>query len=69
MLASRLSRVAVGVLVVALFNPSRSDAYHTVFSYRVDRVEADGNVYGPLDGVPNFVDEFDDGVLNGWSVL
>ena len=67
--ASRLSQIAVGALVVALFNPSRSDAYHTVFSYRVDRVEADGNVYGPLDGVPNFVDEFDDGVLNGWSVL
>lgn len=33
-------------------------AFHTPFLYRVDRFEADGNVLGPLDGVPGVVDDF-----------
>jgi hypothetical protein len=38
-------------------------AFHTVFDYAVERFEADGNAFGPADGVPDFVDEFDDGAL------
>jgi len=33
-------------------------AFHTPFVYRVERFEADGNVLGLLDGVPNVVDDF-----------
>jgi hypothetical protein len=33
------------------------------YDYAVDRFEADGNVHGPKDGVPDLVDEFDDGVM------
>lgn len=36
------------------------------FDYVVERFEADGNVNGPLDGVPDHVDEFDDGTLAPW---
>jgi hypothetical protein len=42
-------------------SPAR--AFHTVFDYQVDRVAVDGGAYGPADGVADFVDEFDDGVL------
>jgi hypothetical protein len=38
-------------------------AFHTVFDYAVERFEADGNTFGPSDGVPDLVDEFDDGSL------
>jgi len=38
-------------------------AFHTVFDYAVERFEADGNAFGPSDGVPDLVDEFDDGSL------
>src|SRR5262245_7986216 len=44
-------------------------AFHTVFDYAVERFEADGNAFGPADGVPDFVDEFDDGsVPPDWVV-
>ena len=33
-------------------------AFHTPFLYRVERFEADGNVLGALDGVPDRVDDF-----------
>jgi hypothetical protein len=39
-------------------------AFHTVFSYRVDRIELDGNVAGPYDGVSDVVDDFSDGSLS-----
>jgi hypothetical protein len=57
-------------IVAALFalgaTPAR--AHHTIFDYRVDRFEADGNAFGPFDGVADFVDEFDDGTLT-WGVV
>lgn len=40
-----------------------AEAFHTVFDYAVQRFEADGNAFGPADGVPDLVDEFDDGSL------
>jgi hypothetical protein len=55
------------LLSVALTPASAS---HTTFSSSVDRFEVDGNVFGPSDGVLDFVDEFDDGTLAPeWSVL
>src|SRR5262245_18804735 len=30
-------------------------AFHTVFDYAVERFEADGNTFGPADGVPDLV--------------
>jgi hypothetical protein len=43
-------------------------AFHTVFDYRVLRFEADGNGFGPADGVPDFVDDFSSGtLLPNWS--
>ncbi|MFN8542804.1 MAG: hypothetical protein U0807_01125 [Candidatus Binatia bacterium] len=51
--------------LVAWLSSSRdAGAFHTVFSYRVDRFELDGNVAGPADGIPDLVDEFDDGALS-----
>jgi hypothetical protein len=45
-------------------------AFHTVFDYQVERFEADGNAYGPADGIADFVDEFDDGAIEpAWSVV
>ena len=40
-----------------------------VFDFRVDRFAVDGNVFGPLDGVPDRVDDFSDGVLPPWFVV
>jgi hypothetical protein len=63
--ASRWLAVAAFLVAVA---PVR--AHHTVFDYRVNRFEADGNGFGPADGVLDFVDEFDDGVLApSWAVV
>jgi hypothetical protein len=36
---------------------------HSTFSASLDRIEIDGNVFGPQDGVADVVDEFDDGAL------
>jgi hypothetical protein len=47
--------LGVGVLL-AVARPAFG--FHTVFHFQVDRFEADGNVFGPWDGVPDFVDEF-----------
>lgn len=51
------------LLVLAAAPPERARASHTIFSFEVDRFEADGNAFGPLDGSPGFVDDFDDGSL------
>jgi hypothetical protein len=51
------------VLAAAFLTAHPALASHTVFSYQVDRVEADGNNFGPIGGVPDFVDDFDDGVI------
>jgi hypothetical protein len=56
-------RCAFTVLLVLAATPERASAFHTVFSFEVDRFEADGNAFGPLDGSPGFVDDFDDGSL------
>lgn len=59
--------LAVAAFLVAAA-PAR--AHHTVFDYRVERFEADGNGFGPADGAADFVDEFDDGALApSWSVV
>lgn len=47
--------LSLGV-AVALAAPAA--AFHTAFSYRVDRFEADGNALGPFDGTPDVVDDF-----------
>jgi len=39
---------------------SPTGAFHTVFDYRVDRFDLDGNTFGPADGKPDFVDDFND---------
>jgi hypothetical protein len=39
--------------------PALADTY----DYAIDRFEADGNLHGPSDGVPDVVEEFDDGVM------
>ena len=43
--------------------------FHTNFHFHVDRFEADGNVFGPADGVPDFVDDFEGTSLVDWFPL
>src|SRR3990172_585120 len=57
------TRLRGGIALGLLLLPLAAFAHHTVFEYAVDRFEADGNLHGPADGTPDFVDEFDDGVL------
>ena len=57
-----LGAVVAGWMVVA--GAPTASAFHTPFAYRVDRFEADGNTFGPLDGVPGYVDEFGDGTMS-----
>src|SRR5262249_3010518 len=46
--------------------PGRAGA----FSSSCDRFEIDGNAFGPLDGTPDFFDEFTSGTLApNWSLL
>ena len=46
--------------LAALGGVSRpASAFHTIFDYSVDRFEVDGNMFGPADGTPDFVDDFD----------
>jgi hypothetical protein len=41
-----------------------------VFSSSCDRFEIDGNSFGAADGTPDFVDDFNDGMLApSWTVL
>ena len=53
--ARPLAIVCVG-LILAVARPAFG--FHTLFHFQVDRFEADGNVFGPWDGVPDFVDDF-----------
>jgi hypothetical protein len=58
-----LTLACSGVATPALAN-------HTTFSGSVDRFEIDGNAFGPADGVPDQVDEFDDGTIApNWQTL
>src|SRR5262245_45633376 len=58
-----LAVTLAAVAVMAVGRPAC--AFHTVFDFTVDRFEADGNVYGPHDGVPDYVSDFDVDA-NGW---
>ena len=59
-----LMLVLVAALGVPALDGGSARASHTVFSFQVERFEADGNGFGPLDGTPGFVDEFADGTLS-----
>ena len=64
----RVSWLAALALTAWSTGPAR--AHHTTFSASVDRFEIDGNAFGPADGVPDQVDEFDDGTIApNWQVL
>jgi hypothetical protein len=53
----------IAAAIVAMRGPAV--AFHTVFDFTVDHFEADGNEYGPYDGVPDYVSEFD-GDMSTW---
>ena len=57
-------------LAVFLVFPARAEAHHSIFDYTFERFEADGYPYGPCDGVPDFIDEFDNGVIDPpyWNI-
>ncbi len=62
-------RTAAALLVlgaVAVARPAHADK---IFDFLVDRFAVDGNVFGPADGVPDRVDEFDDAFLDGWFTV
>jgi hypothetical protein len=61
--ALTLRRLSVALLVGGLALPAVGHAFHTTFDNTAARFELDGNPSGPQDGVPDLVDEFDDGVL------
>jgi len=64
-MATRAFWLAALLLIAAL--PAQAAS---TFSASVDRVEIDGNVFGAKDGVPDFVDEFDNGTIApGWHIL
>jgi hypothetical protein len=50
-------------LLASIVCAHHARANHTIFDYRVDRLEIDGNAHGPHDGTPDVVNEFDDGSL------
>jgi hypothetical protein len=54
--------VAVVVGAALLIVASVTQAHHRVFTYRLDAVAIDGNSLGPADGVPDLVDDHDNGV-------
>jgi hypothetical protein len=57
--------LSIAIVAAALLLAGPASAFHTVFDFTVDRFEADGNVYGPLDGVSDIVSEFDTD-MSGW---
>jgi hypothetical protein len=64
----RTSRLATALVALLAIAPATARGPET-FEYVADRVEIDGNVFGPHDGVPDLVDEFDDGALApNWAV-
>jgi hypothetical protein len=56
-----LATIVAVVLTLAGARPAA--AFHTVFEFRADRFEIDGNALGAADGAPDLVDEFSDGSL------
>jgi len=64
--APLIVRAAV-LLLTLLFVPGNAPASHATFDYAFDRVEIDGNTFGPFDGNPDFVDEFSAGGVTPWS--
>src|SRR5262249_48316396 len=65
---SRIAGLAIVVLAVTCVFAGRAGAQ--AFSSSCDRFEVDGNVFGPADGVPDFVDEFDNGTIApDWAQL
>jgi len=60
---SCLYRLFGALVAGGLALPAGADAFHTTFDNTAARFELDGNPSGPQDGVPDLVDEFDDGVL------
>jgi hypothetical protein len=48
--------VVIAAAIMAMGRPVA--AFHTVFDFTIDHFEADGNEYGPFDGVPDYVSEF-----------
>ena len=68
-MAARVAWLATLVTSLLLVAAQPACAANT-FSASVDRVEIDGNGFGPKDGVPDLVDEFDDGVIGpDWHIL
>lgn len=63
---ARGPRVALLLTLLVPFVAAGSAGAVETFDYVVERFEVDGNVNGPLDGTPDVVDEFDDGVLAPW---
>src|SRR5579864_3169162 len=65
--SGRGARLAIGAMVaLALGRP----ALAVTFSSSCDRFEIDGSAFGPHDGTPDFVDEFNNGTFAPeWSVL
>jgi len=59
----RTSYLVLTGLFFASLCASRAQAFHTIFTFRADRFELDGNTSGPHDGTPDVVNEFDDGAL------
>ena len=55
--------MVIAAALVAMGRPAA--AFHTVFDFTVDHFEADGNEYGPFDGVPDYVSEFN-GDMDTW---
>jgi hypothetical protein len=58
--------VARLLAVVALLVCGSASASDGTFDFLVDRFTVDGGGFGPLDGVPDRVDDFDGDVLTGW---
>jgi hypothetical protein len=68
--SARVSWPMVFALAAVTGLPARAIASHHVFSYSVDRFEVDGNVFGPVDGTLDYVDEFDNGtIVPDWVAL
>ena len=58
--------LAITAMLVLAFLSRDGAAFHATFDYLFDRVEIDGNTFGPFDGSPDFVDDFDGGNIAPW---
>ena len=67
---TRSLRVLCGCLLPASLAISACPLFATEFDFGVDRLEIDGNGYGPSDGIPDLVAEFHDGWLGpDWASI